>query len=168
MRTLHGSSCLWVKRVRVIFSAFTSIPFLDVGVERFLSAFPTSPILTCRLTVPTFSVLNVHGKKLQRKPCAPARWRGLSGRMADPAPNTCHVPNLSNFFSYMDTEHTPINVPDSHHNFPRHDDVTVISTTEDLEGLPHSGASSSSKQTAASRIPSMFGPSSLCKQMAGS
>ena len=63
----------------------------------------------------------------------------------------------------------PINVPDSHHNFPRHDDVTVISTTEDLEGLPHSGASSSSsKQTAASRIPSMFGPSSLCKQMAGS
>ena len=56
-----------MKRVRAIFSVFTSISFLDVVVERSLSSFPTSPILTCRLTVQTVSFLNVHGKKLQRK-----------------------------------------------------------------------------------------------------
>ena len=43
--------------------------------------------------------------------------------------------------------------------------ATVISTTV-AEGLPRSGASSSSKHTAASRVPSMFRPSSLWKQMA--
>ena len=58
----------WVKRVRVLFSVFTSISFLDVVVECSLSSFPTSPILTCQLTVQTFSVLKVHGKKLQREP----------------------------------------------------------------------------------------------------
>ena len=87
--------------------------------------------------------------------------------MADPAPNIGYELHLSNFFSFLDTEHTPINLPDSHHNFPCQDDATVISTVEDPDGLPHSGASSSSKQTAASRVPSMFGPSSLWKQMAG-
>ena len=45
-----------VKRVRVILSVFTSISFFDVVVERSLSSFPTSPILTCRLAVQTFSV----------------------------------------------------------------------------------------------------------------
>ena len=33
----------------------------------------------------------------------------------------------------------------------------IISTTEDPEGFPHSGASSSTKQTAASRVPTMLG-----------
>ena len=85
--------------------------------------------------------------------------------MASLAPNTGYEPNPSNFFSYMDTEHTPIHLPDSHYDF-QCQDATLISTT-DPEGLPHSGASSSSKQTAASRVPSMFGHSSLWKQMAG-
>ena len=82
------------------------------------------------------------GRSFRETPCEPARWIGMSGRMANPAPNTGYEPNPSNFFSYMETEHTPINLP-----------ATVISTT-DPEGLPHSGASSSSsKQTAASRVP---------------
>ena len=76
-------------------------------------------------------------------------------------------PNLPNFFSHMDREHTPINLSGGHHNFPCQDDATVISTTEDPQGLPRSGASSSSNQTAAGRLPSMFGPSSLWQQMAG-
>ena len=62
----------------------------------------------------------------------------------------------------MDPEHTLINIPDSHHNFLCPDDATVIPTSP--EGLRNSGASSSSKQTAASRVPSLFGPSSLLKQ----
>ena len=99
-------------------------------------------------------------RSCRENPCAPARWSGLSGRMANPA-------DLSNFFSCMDTEHTPINLPGSHQSFPCQDDAAVISTIEDPEGLPHSGASSSSKQTAASRVPSMFGASSIWKQMAG-
>ena len=69
-------------------------------------------------------------------------------------------PNPSNFCSIVDTEHTPINLPDSHHDFQFQDDAAVIFTT-DPEGLPRSGASSSSKQTAASRVSSLFGLSSL-------
>ena len=63
-------------------------------------------------------------------------------------------------------EHTPINLPDSHRSFQCRDDATIISTTEDPEGFPHSGASSSSKQTAACSVPTMLGSSgaSLWKQ----
>ena len=56
---------------------------------------------------------------------APARW-SESGRMADSAPNTGYEFKLANFFSYTDPEHTPINVPDSHHNFLCPDDAAVI------------------------------------------
>ena len=82
--------------------------------------------------------------------------------MADSAPNTGDEPKLANFFSYLDPEHTPINIYESHHNFLCPDGATVIPTNS--EGLPNSGASSSSNQTAASRAPSMFGPQSLWKQ----
>ena len=41
----------------------------------------------------------------------PARWSWMSGRMANPAPNTGYEPNHSNFFGYMDTQHTPIHLP---------------------------------------------------------
>ena len=54
---------------------------------------------------------------------------------------------------------------DSHHDFQCQNDATVISTI-DPEGLPLSGACNSSKQTAASGIPSMFASSSPWKQMA--
>ena len=87
------------------------------------------------------------GRSRRENPCASARWRGLSGRMANPAPNTGFEPNFSNFFSCTDMEHTPINLTDSHHNFPCHDDATVISTKEDPEGSPHSGASGSKQSS---------------------
>ena len=81
----------------------------------------------------------------------------MSGYLANPTPNTGYEPN---FYSYMNEEHTPINLPDSHRSFQCRDDAT-----EDPEGFPHSGASSS-KQTAASRVPTMFGSrgASLWKQ----
>ena len=52
---------------------FMFISFLDVNVEQSSPSFPTSPILTNRLTIQTFSVHNIHGKKLQENPCEPAR-----------------------------------------------------------------------------------------------
>ena len=64
MRTLHGSRCFMVKKS----PRHPFLYFLDVVVERSLSSFPTNPILTCRFTVQTFSVLNVRGQKLQRTP----------------------------------------------------------------------------------------------------
>ena len=87
-------------------------------------------------------------------PCALAHWSGMSGCLANPTPHAGHEPN---FYTYMNEEHTPINIPDSHRNFPRRDDATIIVTTEDPEGFQHSGASSSSKQAAASRVPTMLG-----------
>ena len=40
--------------------------------------------------------------------------------------DTGYEPKLANFFSYVDPEHTPINTPDSHHNFLCPDDATMI------------------------------------------
>ena len=48
------------------------------------------------------------------------------------------------FYSYMNEEHTPINVPDSHRSFQCRDDATITSAAEDPE-VPYSGAPSSSK-----------------------
>ena len=45
----------------------TSISFFDVIAEHSSLFFPTSPILTNRLTDQTFNVYNIHGKKLQGK-----------------------------------------------------------------------------------------------------
>ena len=70
----------------------------------------------------------------------------MSGCVANPTPNTRYEPK---FCSYMNEEHTPINLPDSH---------KVFRTQE------HPAAAS---KHVASRVPSMFGPSSLWKQMAG-
>ena len=77
MRTLLASSSLRVKRVRVIFSAFTSISFLDV-VERFLVV----------LSHKSYPHLRAHCPDLQRpqRPWEeaaektlvhPLRWSGL-------------------------------------------------------------------------------------------
>ena len=68
--------------------------------------------------------------------------------MADSAPNTGYDPKLANFSSYMDSEHTPIVITDSHQDFLCPDDVTMIPTSP--EGLLNSGASSSSQEAAAS------------------
>ena len=74
----------------------------------------------------------------------------MSGRMANPTQNTGYEPN---FYSYLKKEHTPIVLLDS---FQCRDDATIISAAEDPE-VPYSGASSSSKQTAAGRVPTMLG-----------
>ena len=92
-------------------------------------------------------------------PSAPARW-SESGRMADSAPNTGFEPKLANFFGHTDLEHTPINIPDSHHDFLCPDDVTMIPTSP--EGLPNSEAFTSSQKAVASRVSSLFGHLSLC------
>ena len=85
-----------------------------------------------------------------------------SGRMADSAPNTDYGPELANFFSCMDLEHTQINIPTATSISCAQTTPTVIPTQS--RRLPTSGASSSSKQTTASRVPLMFGPFSLWKQ----
>ena len=87
----------------------------------------------------------------------------MSDCLTNPTPNTGYEPN---FYNYMSEEHTPIILPDSHRSFQCRDDATIISTTEDPEGFPHSGASSSSKQTAASKVLTMLVSSdaSLWKQ----
>ena len=54
-----------------------------------------------------------------------ARW-SESGRVADSAPNTGYEFKLTNLFSCTDPEHTPINIPDSQHNFLCTDNATVI------------------------------------------
>ena len=61
----------------------------------------------------------------------------MSDCLTNLTPNTGYEPN---FYSYMNEEHTPINLPDSHRSFQCRDDTTIISTTEDPEGFPHSGA----------------------------
>ena len=53
----------------------------------------------------------------------------MSGRLANPSPRTGYEPN---FNTYINEEHTPIYLPDSHRNFPRRDDA-MIATTEDPE-----------------------------------
>ena len=85
--------------------------------------------------------------------------------MADSAPNTGSEPKLAKFFSYTDPEHTPIDIPDSHHDFLCPDDVTKIPTSP--EALPNSEAFSSSQKAAAGRVSSLFGPPGLGKLSAG-
>ena len=153
--TTFGSK--W-KRVRVIFSVShpsrSLMSLLNVPFVRFPSVLSSPTAQSSRPSASTTSI----ARSRRTSPSAPPRW----SRMAGSAPNTGDEPKLANFFSCMDLEHIPINVPDSHHNFLCPNDATVIHASP--EGLPSSGASSSSKQTAASRVPLMFGPSSLWKQ----
>ena len=76
----------------------------------------------------------------------------MSGRMANPTQNAGYEPNL---YSYLNEEHKPNNLSDS---FQCRDDATIISAAEDPE-VRYSGASSSSKQIAASRVTTMLGSS---------
>ena len=82
----------------------------------------------------------------------------MSGHLANPIPDTGYEPK---FCIEVRDEHTPINLPDSNKNFQHEYDAT-IATTEDL-GVPrHSGASSSSKHSAAaSRVPTVSKQGSL-------
>ena len=158
MRTLHGSRWKESTSFSVFhFHLFSLMSLLNVPYRPFPRVL-SSP--SGSLSRPSASSSSME-RSCRKSPSESARWSG-PGRMADPDPNTGYDPKLSNFFSYMDPEHTPINIPDIHQNFLCPDEATVIHTSP--ECLPNSGVSSSSKQTAASRVPSMFGPCSLWKQ----
>ena len=109
---------------------------------------------------PTCSLDNIIGEDQINPPCPSAHWSGMSGCLASPTLNTGYEPN---FYSYLNEEHTPINVPDNHRSFRCRDNATIISAVEDPE-VPYSGASISSKHTAARS--SDLWCNSLWKQMA--
>ena len=119
--------------------------FLNIPFSRFpqVLSSPTCPTSQTSATSTSFC-------DSRNNPCASSHWSGMSGRTANPTQNTGHEPN---FYIYMNEEHTPINLPDS---FQCRDDTTIISAAKD-PGVPYSGASSSSKQTAASIVPTMLG-----------
>ena len=112
---------------------------------------PVASSPTCSLSRRSASTTSLERARLNA--CSSAHWSGMSGCFANLTQNTGYEPNIC---AYINEEHTPIHLPDSNRNFLRHDDATIIFTTEDPEGFPHSGASSSSKQTAASRVPTVL------------
>ena len=126
-----------------------------------LPSFPACLVFVLGTVIKTLSVYHIHCKKSAQKPKRARSPEGVSRNGWSSAKHT-KKKALPNFFNYMDLEHTPINIPDSNHSFLCPDDATVIPTSP--ESVPNSGASSSSKQEAASRVPSLFGPSSLWKQ----
>ena len=130
------------------FSALISISFsmslLNVPLVRFP---PVTSSLTCPVSRTSASWTSLGRSRVN--PCASANWSGMSGCLANLTSNTGYEPN---FYSYMNEEHTPINLPDSHRSFQCRDDATIISTTEDPEGFPHSGASGSTLQTGSHNV----------------
>ena len=76
----------------------------------------------------------------------------MSGHLANPIPDTGCEPK---FCIDVSDEHTPINLSDSNRNLP-HDYDATVGTAENLDVPRHSGASSSSKHSAAaSRVPTV-------------
>ena len=138
MSSVGTPHLLKVKRVWVI----SSVPQPSRSLMSFVR-FLSSP--TASSSRPSASSTSM-ARSCRKSPSASARW-SEPGRMAGSAPNTGYEPKLANFCSNMDPDHTPINIPDSDHNFLYPDDATMIPTS--LEGLPNLGASSSSKHTAA-------------------
>ena len=140
--------CCLVKGVCLTYScAFFSIS-LDMSLfERSVFSFLKSyPHLHARLPGPLRRQPRLVAVE---NPCASAHWSGVCGCFANPTANTG---DELNFYRYMNEEHRPINLPDNHRSFQCRDDGTIISAGEDPE-VPYSGASSSSKQTAVSRVP---------------
>ena len=86
---------------------------------------------------------------IRLNPCATPLWRGPSGHLADPTPNTCYEPKFCNDVS---SEHTPTNLPTRNMGFQQVYDAT-IAASEDPILPPQSAASSSSQHSAASTVP---------------
>ena len=89
---------------------------------------------------------------IRLNPCATSLVDRLSNRLAGPIPNTSYEPK---FCINVDSEHTPINLPSRNMSFPQEYDAT-IAASEGLNLPRHSGASSSSQHTAASRVPTLL------------
>ena len=119
-------------------NSFVSVSCL-CWVFRLVRSLRSSPHQPVSLTQPSASSTLLTG--IPRSPCALPPWSGMSGYLANPNPDTGHEPKLCVDVS---DEHTPINLSDSHRNIP-HDYVA----TEDPDVPRHSGASSSSKSSAA-------------------
>ena len=135
---LHANAWLNLNCVPKTFSHSISCFAPCLAAPSILSSYSLSS------TSPSF---NGSGSRLLTSRINCADSRGLRGDgFTDPEPrtNTGYEPKLANFFNYMDPEHTPINIPDSHHNFLCPDDAVIPTSPE---GLPNSGSSSSSKQT---------------------
>ena len=86
---------------------------------------PFAHVLTCMLFVKTLSILNLVWLKLSKPLCLRSLEWKVWLCLANPTPNTGYEPN---FHSYMNEEHTPINLPDSHRSFQCRDDATIISS----------------------------------------
>ena len=89
---------------------------------------------------------------IKLNPCATPLWGGPSGHLAGPIPNTGYEPK---FCIDVSSEHTPINLPTTNRSVQQEYDAT-IAASEDLNLPRHSGASSSSQHTAASRVPTLW------------
>ena len=136
--------CVFLKIIPSLIMSLLDVPFrsfppifisptcLDVPFRPFPLNF-SSP--TCSLTGPSAPSTPKTG--IGRNPCATPPWGGVSGHLANQIPDA----GVSN-------EHTPIKLPRRNRNLPHECDATVA-TTADLDLPRHSGASSSSKHTAA-------------------
>ena len=88
-----------VKRVRVVILCSLPSRSLMSLLNIPHCSFPhvlSSP--TCSRSRPSASTTSM-GSSFRVNPCEPARWSGMSGRMADPASNTGCEPHPSHFFS---------------------------------------------------------------------
>ena len=106
--TLAQGEKEFVSRIRLhsfpsrVTCRFLNTPFLVVVFLKVLSS-PTCPTSQTSATSTSFC-----GSR--NNPRASGHWSGMSGRIANPTRNTGYEPN---FYSYMNEEHTPINLPDS-------------------------------------------------------
>ena len=92
-----------------------------------------------------------------RHHCVTPLWCGPSGHLADPTPNTIYEPK---YCIDVSSEHTPMNLPARKSSFQLESDAT-IAASEDLNLPRHSRASSSSRHTAASTVPTLLKQSSV-------
>ena len=89
---------------------------------------------------------------IRLNPCVTPLWSGPSGHLADPTPNTGYEPNICIDVS---SEHTSIHLPSRESSFNLENDATIVAS-EDFHLPRHSGASSSSRHTAASTVPTLL------------
>ena len=109
---------------------------------------PVTSSPTASLTPPTASQTPLTGIRLN--PCATPFRSGRSGHLASPISYTGYEPN---FCTDVSSEHTPINLPTM--SFQQEYDAT-ITASEGLNLPRHSGSSTSSQHTAASRVPTLL------------
>ena len=116
---------------------------LNVPFVRFPSVLSLPTASSSKPSASTTSM----ARSCRKSPSAPAH-RSESGRMADSTPDTSYEPKLANFFSYMDPERTPINIPDSHHNFLCPDDATIFPPVQKVYRIKQHPAAASKQQLA--------------------